>query len=131
MKCPRCGSSAMVYDCRDIHHAYKGHNRIIAGVNCHHCTDCGENILQGHEARRVSKAMNDFNRKVNGELTDPEFILSVRKKLGLSQSQAAEIFGGGKNAFSRYETKSSTPPKSLVLLFQLLDRHPDLLSEFH
>ena len=34
---------------------------------------------------------------------DPAFIARVRKKLALDQRQAAAVFGGGPNAFSRYE----------------------------
>lgn len=33
---------------------------------------------------------------------DPRFITNVRKKLALDQREAAEIFGGGVNAFLRY-----------------------------
>jgi HTH-type transcriptional regulator/antitoxin MqsA len=60
---------------------------------------------------------------------DPEFIASVRKKLALDQREAAEIFGGGVNAFSRYENGKTKPPLALVKLFMVLDRHPGLLAE--
>ena len=65
----------------------------------------------------------------NASLVDPTFIVSVRKKLRLDQKEAGEIFGGGVNAFSRYETGRTKPPLSLVQLLKLLDRHPDLLDE--
>lgn len=45
------------------------------------------------------------------------------------QREAAEIFGGGVNAFSRYENGKTRPPLALVKLFKLLDRHPDVLNE--
>jgi HTH-type transcriptional regulator / antitoxin MqsA len=66
---------------------------------------------------------------VNAAIVDPTFIINVRKKLDLDQRQAAEIFGGGINAFSRYENGKTKPPLALVKLFKLLDRHPDLLDE--
>ena len=47
----------------------------------------------------------------------------------IDQRQAAEIFGGGVNAFSRYENGRTKPPLSLVKLLKLLDRHPDLFDE--
>lgn len=59
----------------------------------------------------------------------PEFIARVRKKLKLNQRQAAELFGGGANAFSRYETGRVPPPRPLVLLFKALDKHPELIDE--
>jgi HTH-type transcriptional regulator/antitoxin MqsA len=73
--------------------------------------------------------MIDFNKQVNGSIIDPKFIASVRKKFSLDQKTAGEIFGGGVNAFSRYEKGKSKPPLSLVKLFKLLDRHPELFPE--
>ncbi len=67
--------------------------------------------------------------KVNQPFIDPEFILSVRKKLQLDQREAGELFGGGVNAFSRYENGKSKPSLALVKLLKVLDRHPDLLAE--
>jgi HTH-type transcriptional regulator/antitoxin MqsA len=70
-----------------------------------------------------------FNKQVNAAIVDPEFIGSVRRKLALDQREAAEIFGGGVNAFSRYENGKTKPPLALVKLLKVLDRHPDLLAE--
>jgi HTH-type transcriptional regulator/antitoxin MqsA len=49
--------------------------------------------------------------------------------LALDQREAAEIFGGGINAFSHYETRKTKPSLALVTAFMVLDRHPDLLNE--
>lgn len=54
------------------------------------------------------------------------YIVNVRKKIDLDQRQSVEIFGGGVNAFSRYENGKIKPPLALV---KLLDRHPELLNE--
>ena len=53
----------------------------------------------------------------------------MRKKLALDQREAAEIFGDGVNAFSRYENGKTKPPLALVKLLKVLDRPPDLLDE--
>lgn len=66
---------------------------------------------------------------MNAAIVDPKFIEAVRKKLSLDQREAAEIFGGGVNAFSRYETGKTKPPLALVKLLKVLDRHPELLAE--
>jgi len=47
----------------------------------------------------------------------------------LDQREAAEIFGGGVNAFSRYENGKTKPPLALVKLLKVLDLHPELLDE--
>ncbi len=51
------------------------------------------------------------------------------QKTTIMQREAAELFGGGVNAFSRYENGKTKPPLALVKLFKLLDRHPKLLDE--
>lgn len=73
--------------------------------------------------------MLDSNKELNVSIVDPEFIVSVRKKLAVDQREAAEIFGGGVNAFSRYENGKTRPPLALVKLLRVLERHPDLLAE--
>jgi HTH-type transcriptional regulator/antitoxin MqsA len=91
------------------------------------CPFCDEMILSHQEARRVSDAMSVFNKQVNTAAIDPEFIRGVRKKLSLDQKEAGEIFGGGVNAFSRYENGKTMPPVALVKLLRVLDTHPELL----
>ena len=73
--------------------------------------------------------MLKFNKQVNATIVDPSFIARVRKKLSLDQRQAAEIFGGWANSFSRYENGKTKPPLALVKLLMVLDRHPNLLNE--
>ena len=53
----------------------------------------------------------------------------IRKKLGLSQKEAGEIFGGGIRAFSQYERGETRQGKALDKLLRLLNRHTDLLDE--
>jgi HTH-type transcriptional regulator/antitoxin MqsA len=75
------------------------------------------------------REMQAFSKHVNAAIVDPAFIVKVRKKLALDQREAAEIFGGGVNAFSRYETGKTKPPLALVKLLKVLDLHPELLEE--
>ncbi len=129
MKCPSCGAGKLARDTRDISYTYKGETTSIPSVRAAFCPACGENILGLAESKRVSAAMLEFNKQVNASIVDPSFIARVRKKLALDQRQAAEIFGGGANAFSRYENGKTKPPLSLVKLLMVLDRHPNLLNE--
>jgi HTH-type transcriptional regulator/antitoxin MqsA len=117
----------MVHDARDIPYTYKGETTIIPSVTGDFCPVCDEAVFNAAEAQRLSEAMLAFNKQVNAAAVDPNFIVSVRKKLNLDQKEAAEIFGGGVNAFSRYETGKTRPPLSLVKLLKLLDAHPELL----
>lgn len=129
MKCPACGAAEMVRATRDLPHTYKGESTRVADVTGEFCPACNEMVLDSSESRRVSAAMLAFNRQINAAAVDPNFIASVRKKLALDQREAAEIFGGGVNAFSRYENGKTKPPLALVKLLKLLDRHPELFEE--
>lgn len=129
MECPVCGAAQLIHDTRDLPYTYKGETTVIPAVTADICPACGESITDMAETERVMREMQAFNKQVNAAIVDPAFIVSVRKKLALGQREAAEIFGGGVNAFSRYENGKTKPPLALVKLFKLLDRHPDLLNE--
>lgn len=129
MKCPACGAAKLVRGTRDLPYTYKGETTSIPAVTGDYCPTCGESVLDAAESARVSAAMRNFQRKVNAGLVDPAFIASVRKRLALDQREAAELFGGGINAFSRYENGKTKPPLALVKLFKVLERHPELLNE--
>jgi HTH-type transcriptional regulator/antitoxin MqsA len=128
MKCPICGAAELVHDTRDIPFSYKGETTILKTTG-DFCPACGESIHDMKDSERVMREMRAFVQQVNAAIVDPAFIVKVRKKLALDQSQAAEIFGGGVNAFSRYENGKTKPPLALVKLLKVLDRHPDLLDE--
>lgn len=129
MKCPTCGAAELIHDTRDIPYTYKGETTTIFAVTAEFCPACDESVTDIAETDRVMREMQAFNKEVNAAIVDPAFIAQVRKKLDLDQRAAAEIFGGGVNAFSRYETGKTKPPLALVKLLKVLDRHPDLLSE--
>ena len=130
MKCPICGAAKLVRDTRDVPYTYKGESTVIPAVSGEFCPACSEAVMDAGESARASTLMLEFNKQVNASIVDPAFIASVRKKLALDQREAAAIFfGGGVNAFSRYENGKTKPPLALVKLLKVLDRHPDPLAE--
>jgi HTH-type transcriptional regulator/antitoxin MqsA len=129
MKCPCCGAAELIRDTRDMPYTYKGESTTIPSLTGDFCPACDEVILNREYGDRYSELIGLFQRQVNAAYVDPGYIAKVRKKLDLDQRQAAELFGGGVNAFSRYESGKTKPSLALVKLFKLLDRHPDLLHE--
>lgn len=127
--CPECGALSPAHATRDVPYTYKGKTAVIPAVTGFHCSACGEVTLDRDAVDRYSDLVGAFQRKVNSELVDPAYILAVRKKLRLNQHEAGEIFGGGVNAFSRYESGKARPHVSTVRLLKLLDQHPELLAE--
>src|SRR5512133_729968 len=99
MKCPVCGAAELIHDTRDMPYTYKGETTLIPAVTGDFCPACAESILDAAESERVMRQMRDFSKQVNASIVDPQFITNVRKKLSLDQREAAEIFGGGGNAF--------------------------------
>jgi HTH-type transcriptional regulator/antitoxin MqsA len=89
---------------------------------------CDEGILNGADLKATEKLKNDFQSQVDGLLTSEE-IRRIRKKLKLTQKQAAELCGGTPNAFNSYERGEATPIPSTSHLLRLLNNHPLLLNE--
>ncbi|NLS54690.1 type II TA system antitoxin MqsA family protein [Hafnia alvei] len=129
MQCPECGSKNTIKDYRDIPFTYKGQPTVVKAVGADWCLDCGEGVIFKEESLRIDSILTEFNKQVNASIIDPEYVVAMRKKLNLSQSEAGEIFGGGVNAFSRYETGKALPHVSTIKLLKLLDKYPELLEE--
>lgn len=129
MKCVSCGKAELVSDTRDVSYTYKGETTTIRDVSGDYCPVCNESLHNAQESKYLNAAMLAFAKQVNGASIKPEFISETRKKLQLDQREAAELFGGGPNAFSRYENGKTRPPLALVQLFKLLDKHPSLINE--
>lgn len=92
------------------------------------CDACGEGIIDGKDSNSVMPLIVAEKARIDGLLT-PEEIKQVRIKLKLTQKQAAVIFGGGVNAFNRYERGKLPIPRPLSLLLTVLRNHPNQLKE--
>jgi HTH-type transcriptional regulator/antitoxin MqsA len=100
---PCCGAAELIHDTRDMPYTYKGESTTIPECDGRLLPACGRCILNREHGDRYSELIGQFQRQVNAAYVDPGYIATVRKKLDLDQRQAAELFGGGVNAFSRYE----------------------------
>lgn len=125
--CPLCQQGTLIRDTRPQIYKYQGYEITIEQPG-DYCDHCGEAILSGEDLRATEKQLNDFQARIDGLLTSEE-IRTIRKRLKLTQKQAAEIFGGGVNAFSRYERGEIRPIKAVNYLLRILDKHPELLNE--
>ena len=131
MKCPTCRIGNLIEGVRDVPYTYKGKKTVLKAVKGRFCNNrkCREVVMDKDESSRTSREMLEFNKKVNAELTPIDLLTQVREQLKLTQQQAAKVFGGGPNAFSRYESGKTKPPVALVKLFKVLNKHPDLFEE--
>ena len=129
MKCVSCGKAEMVHETRNVSYTYKGQTTTFPNVSGDYCNACGESLHNEEEAEYLNGAMLSFIKEINGASGRPQFISETRKKLKLDQREAGTIFGGGPNAFSRYENGITRPPLALVQLLKLLNNHPELINE--
>jgi HTH-type transcriptional regulator/antitoxin MqsA len=129
--CASCGGAGLILDTRDIPHTYEGRTHVIKKVSGLFCPACGEVELDSNseDGERFSREERAFVKKINRKLAEAAFIAQARKKLGLTQREAGQLFGGGHSGFSRYESGRTAPPVGLVALLDILDSHPELLDE--
>lgn len=127
-QCGSCGASGMVRAVRNVSRDFRGHAVTIAAVDGWHCPSCGEVEFAGEAAAKhfFTEAQKEQQAIIQSEA---KRVRLWRKRLGLTQKRAADLFGGGVNAFSEYERGKTQPSKSTVLLLKLLDKHPELLKE--
>lgn len=126
-KCPVCGSGALERKTLAQTFTYKGQVLEYEQPG-EWCSSCEEGILHSSDMGATEPLLNDFRAKVDGFLPSSD-IRRIRRKLGLTQKEAGEIFGGGHNSFSRYERGVARQSKATNNLLLLLDRHPQLLDE--
>lgn len=120
--CPICGEG-------ELHES--GHSR---PVECHghkghvytkssECDVCGCFQASPTQLRDNQRAMTAFEKEAIGRLTGKQ-MRAVRTKLGFTQSQAAKIFGGGKNSFAKYEADDVTQSEAMDNLVRLATEVP-------
>jgi HTH-type transcriptional regulator/antitoxin MqsA len=125
--CPFCGKKAYYHQTKLMALRYKSHSFSIKqpGFWCDHCK---EGVIGGEDRKATQKELQAFRSKVDGLLL-PDQVKLIRETLDLTQQKAGALFGGGVNAFSRYERGETPIPQSLSQLLKLLYRHPILLNE--
>jgi len=121
--CLNCESAEMKHGARDVTVSHHGFETVIHKLSGWHCPKCGEIEFDKGQGDRYAKAAEQL------EAQERAWLSSTRKKLKLTQREAAMLTGGGHNAFSRYERGAATPVVAVVNLFRLLEKQPGLLKE--
>ena len=104
----------------DLKHKFRygPHTHVVDGLSHAICDRCGTSgFLKGQltENKIRIKQFQSSLIKIMG----PSDILALRIKYSLSQAQAAKIFGGGANAFSKWERGEVIPAESTAKLLKL------------
>ncbi|MDD2782249.1 type II toxin-antitoxin system MqsA family antitoxin [Sulfuricurvum sp.] len=117
-ECPYCNGE-LEYNKHTEELKYKGKTLFIDMVG-EYCPACQEGFQNDEDLKTnehtIALAKTAADKKIASD------IARIRKNLGLSQTEASEIFGGGIRAFHKYEKGEISPPQTLVILFDLLDK---------
>ena len=125
-QCPFCDGTM---EQKNVHttYTYKGLSIEVEQPGMF-CDSCEEGILSKADHKATEKDIHDLHARGDGLLMSDE-IRSIRKELGLKQQEASKLFGGGVNAFSRYERGETMQSKALDQLLRTLHEHDNILEE--
>jgi putative zinc finger/helix-turn-helix YgiT family protein len=127
--CADCGAEALQDKTDQEQFDYKGHTLTVE-VEYSVCAECGAEAILPDQIKRNDCRTRDAWRKVDGLLTAQE-IVALRKKLCLTQQHAAKFFGGGANAFSKYERGEVIQSAAMDKLMRLaLEDQPVKVSDW-
>lgn len=100
--CPSCEQGHLSPSLFADDFRHNGESVHVQGLECFVCDRCGADPVFPDQIRRNQRRIADGKRQADGLLTSTE-IRAIRLNLGLTQQEAAVLFGGGANAFSKYE----------------------------
>ncbi len=128
--CPVCGVGHLSHRSKRVVIDLAEYERVMEqpGFWCNHCE---EGIISGDDLLATDTQMQEFRAFVREQHAKNlgYDLMMIRRRLKLTQLEAAHLAGGGKNAFSRYERGQAKPVAAVLNLFRLLDKHPDLIKE--
>jgi HTH-type transcriptional regulator/antitoxin MqsA len=124
--CPVCGEGHLHPQVGENKVEYKGQKRALVTYYST-CGVCGSEQACAQQVRDNKRVMLAFKKEVDGLLTG-EQIKALRARLGITQAQAAIIFGGGPVAFSKYESDDISQSEAMDKLLRLVDDMPNAFS---
>ena len=130
--CPACESGTLIARVSGRNITFEGKSLRVENLQYSECQECGEKVVLPGQEKRNLLAYSDAKKAALG-LWGCGKIEAFRKRWGLTQSAASKIFGGGVNAFSKYERGEVIHSKSMDLLMRVFDQVEDarlLLSQY-
>ncbi|MDC9728018.1 MAG: type II toxin-antitoxin system MqsA family antitoxin [Methyloprofundus sp.] len=115
--CHKCQSNNITLHSGLEEYTYKNAKHYIE-TEYSFCNTCNREFISKTQILENEKKIRDSKKQIDGLLSASE-IKAIREKLHLSQTDAASIFGGGKNAFSKYERSEVTQSMAMDKLLRL------------
>lgn len=99
----------------------------VNGLEAMRCSTCGEEVIFPDQARRNHARVVDAKRTFDGLMTG-DAVRELRQRLSLTQQDASRIFGGGTNAFSKYERGDVSQSVAMDRLLRIASAFPFVVS---
>jgi len=122
--CPICETGSLSKQVHTGEIRYHNQAVQVPDLEYSQCSNCGADPVLADQAKRNQVRFSDVRRKIDGLLSSSD-IRKARRYLGLTQHAAANVFGGGLNAFSKYERGEVIQSKAMDKLIRLSCRYPD------
>lgn len=124
--CPLCDTGQLHEHTHECQEMIDGYKVVIPGLRHSICDHCAEYITTPTQSRHNKRVLIEARQRAvderdRAQRLTPADILRIRKKLGVTQVQAARVFGGGQNAFSKYENAEVAPSEGMEKLLRLAD----------
>ena len=121
--CAICGEGHITAQVRTVETEYKG-TKALLPVHYQLCDTCTSDYAGMAESKLNKRIVMAFRKQVDGLLTGDE-ITALRKQYKITQAQAAQLFGGGPVAFSKYENDDVAQSEAMDTLLRLVRRSPE------
>jgi HTH-type transcriptional regulator/antitoxin MqsA len=118
--CPLCGEGHVTLQVEQVENEYKGQKALLP-QHFKQCNHCGSDFAGAAEAKLNKRALMAWRKQVDGLLTGRE-ITALRTQYKLTQAQAAQLFGGGPVAFSKYENDDVAQSEAMDTLLRVVRR---------
>jgi len=122
--CPICETGTLSKRVHSGEIQYRDRTVQVDDLEYSLCNKCGADPVLAEQAKRNQVRFSDAKRKIDGLLSSAD-IRKARRYLGLTQHAASSVFGGGLNAFSKYERGEVIQSKAMDKLIRLSCRYPD------
>ena len=107
--------------------SYKG-NDLLVSIAYSVCNNCDREFVSKPQIIQNELALRAVKKTFDGLLSSEE-IVRAREELSLTQEQAARVFGGGRNAFSKYERGEVSQSVAMDKLIRICLNHRNIFRE--
>ena len=115
--CKKCNSINVTQNTDVESNIYKGAEYSV-DIEYSYCNSCNREFLTKSQIISNEAKVRESKKNIDG-LLPAQKIKEFRKYLRLSQTDASVVFGGGQNAFSKYERSEVTQSQAMDKLLRL------------